>query len=103
MKYNQINNDLFKKNRGRFIQYLKADSIAIFNSNDEQPWNGDAVHAFKQNSDLFWLSGIDQEDTLLVIYPDCPVEEYRECLFIKRTNEAIAKWNGYKLTQSHAM
>lgn len=102
MKYTPVNNNLFIQNRERFKAHLKRNSVAIFNSNDEHPMNGDAVFYFKQNSDLYWLCGIDQEDTMLVIYPDCPVEEMRECLFIKRTNEAMIKWNGYKVTPEHA-
>ena len=102
MKYNQINSELFIQNRERFKKQLKANSIAIFNSNDEHPWNGDALHSFKQNSDLFYLSGIDQEETILVLFPDCVIEEFRECLFVKRTDEKMITWNGYKVNQKHA-
>jgi Xaa-Pro aminopeptidase len=101
-KYHTINKELFILNRANFIKHLKANSIAIFNSNDEHPWNGDAYHNFKQNSDLFDLSGVDQEDTILVIYPDCVLEEFREALFIKRTNDAMVTWNGYKLSMEQA-
>lgn len=65
-------------------------------------WNGDAAHKFKQNADLFWLSGIDQEDSYLVLFPDCPVNEYKEALFLKETNEKIAVWDGHKLTEEEA-
>ncbi len=102
MKYAQINNQLFIANREKFKSILKPNSIAIFTSNYEYVWNGDASHTFKQNSNLFWLCGIDQEDSILVIYPDCPVPEYRECLFLKQTNEHIAVWEGYKYTKDHA-
>lgn len=102
MKYEQINNSLFIQNREKFKKLLKPNSIAIFTSNYEYVWNGDASHHFKQNSNLFWLSGIDQEDTYLVIFPDCPVEEFKEVLFLKQTNETIAVWDGYKLTKEHA-
>ncbi len=102
MKYEPINNKLFIENRERFKKILKPNSIAIFTSNYEFVLNGDATHTFKQNSNLFWLCGIDQEDSILVIYPDCPVEEYRECLFLKQTSEKIAIWEGYKYTQEHA-
>ena len=102
MKYEQINNSLFKENRERFKKLLKPNSIAIFTSNYEYVWNGDASHTFKQNSNLFWLSGIDQEDSYLIIYPDCPVEEFKEALFLKQTNERIAVWEGYKFTKEHA-
>ncbi len=102
MKYDKINNELFILNRKLFNEKLKPNSIAIFNANDEHPWNGDAIHTFKQNSDLFWLSGIDQEDTILVLFPDCPVPEYREALFVKRTDEMMEIWNGHKLTHKEA-
>lgn len=101
-KYHTLNKELFILNRANFIKHLKANSIAIFNSNDEHPMNGDAYHNFKQNSDLFYLSGVDQEDTILVIYPDCVLEEFREALFIKRTSEAMVTWNGYKLSMEQA-
>lgn len=101
-KYHTLNKELFILNRANFIKHLKANSIAIFNSNDEHPMNGDAYHNFKQNSDIFYLSGVDQEDTILVIYPDCVLEEFREALFIKRTSEAMVTWNGYKLSMEQA-
>lgn len=101
-KHLPINNELFKENRKKFIGHLKPGSIAIFISNDEHPWNGDAFHYFKQNSDLYWLSGIEQEDTILVLAPDSPVEEMREALFIKKTDELMVTWNGYKLTRQQA-
>lgn len=102
MKYDRINSDLFKLNRSLFREKMKKNSVAIFLSNDEHPWNGDATHNFKQNSDLFWLSGVDQEDCILVISPDCPVPEMREALFIKRTDEMMVIWDGHKLTQQQA-
>ncbi|MCC6720676.1 MAG: aminopeptidase P N-terminal domain-containing protein [Bacteroidia bacterium] len=102
MKYNQINNKLFIENREKFKKQLKPNSIAIFTSNYEYVWNGDASHHFKQNSNLYWLCGIDQEDTFLIIFPDCAVEEFKEVLFLKQTNETIAVWDGYKFTKEHA-
>ena len=101
-KYHTLNKELFILNRANFIKHLKANSIAIFNSNDEHPMNGDAYHNFKQNSDLFYLSGVDQEDSVLIIYPDCVLEEFREALFIKRTSDAMVTWNGYKLSMDQA-
>lgn len=102
MKYERIDSGLFVKNRARFVGQMKAGSIALFNSNYEYVWNGDASHSFKQNSDLFWLSGIDQEDSILVMFPDCPVAEFREVLFLKQTNEHIAVWEGHKYTKEEA-
>ncbi len=102
MKYPQIDSKLFIENRARFIKQLKPNSIAIFNSNYEYVWNGDASHTFKQHSDMIWLSGIDQEDSILVIYPDCPIPDFREVLFLKQTNEHIAVWEGHKYTKEEA-
>ncbi len=102
MKYKPIDSKLFIENRKKFTAQLKPNSISIFHSNDEMPRNGDLTHYFRQNADLFWLSGIDQEDTMLVLYPDCPKPEFRECLFLKRTNETIAVWEGHKYTMDEA-
>jgi Xaa-Pro aminopeptidase len=101
-KYDIIPNHLFIENRKKFAAQLKPNSIALFHSNDEHPWNGDATHTFKQNSDLFWLSGVDQEECILLIAPDCVVAEYREALFIKRTSDMMIVWNGHKLTLEDA-
>jgi Xaa-Pro aminopeptidase len=102
MKYPTIDNKLFIENRKRFTALMKPGSIAIVPSNYEFSWNGDASHKFKQNSDLFWLSGIDQEDSYLMIFPDCPIPEYRECLFLKETNDRIAIWEGHKYSRAEA-
>lgn len=101
-KYDLIDKGLFIHNRKRFAENIKSGSIAIFNSNDEHPWNGDSHHTFKQNSDLYWLTGIEQEETILVIAPDSPVAEMREALFIKRTDEMMVTWNGHKLSKEQA-
>ncbi|MCF8253777.1 MAG: aminopeptidase P N-terminal domain-containing protein [Bacteroidia bacterium] len=101
-KYDMIPNALFVENRKKFIAHMKPNSIAIFHSNDEHPWNGDATHSFKQNSNLFWLTGVDQEETILVLAPDCPIPEYREALFIKRASETMVIWNGHKLLPNEA-
>lgn len=81
---------------------MLPNSIAIFRSNYEYVRNGDATLDFKQHSDLFWLTGIDQEDSILVLYPDCPEAAFRECLFLKQTNEHIAIWEGHKYTKEEA-
>lgn len=81
---------------------MKPNSIAVFQSNDEMPFNADQFHPFKQNSDLFYLSGIDQEETILLIYPDSPIPKYREVLFLKKTNAYIAVWEGHKYTEEEA-
>lgn len=81
---------------------MRPNSIAIFHSNDEMPTNADQFHPFKQNSDIFYLSGIDQEETILLLYPDCPNPKYREALFLKKTSAYIAIWEGHKYTEEEA-
>ncbi|RZL55776.1 MAG: aminopeptidase P family protein [Pedobacter sp.] len=102
MKYKQINNLLFIKNRSNFINRLKTNAIAIFQSNDEFPRSGDQNFPFKQNADLFYLSGIDQEQSILLLYPDCPNPLYREVLFLRQTNDHIKVWEGHKYTKEQA-
>ncbi len=102
MKYQPINNQLFIQNRKNFTDALKPKSLAIFNSNDIMPTNADGTMGFRQNADLFYLSGIDQEESILVLFPDCPDPKHREILFIRETSEHIAIWEGYKYTIEHA-
>jgi len=102
MRYLAINNELFAQNRQRFVQQLKPNSIAVFNSNDVMPTSADGIHPFVQQSDLFYLSGIDQEESTLVICPDAKEEKHREILFLKETNEKIAIWEGQKYTKEEA-
>lgn len=97
MKYAPLNPELFIENRKRFTKQLKPGSIAIFNSNDELPTNADQLYYFKQNSDLFWLSGIEQEDSMLILFPDNPDVLYREVLVLVRPNELKEKWDGKRL------
>jgi len=97
MKYLPLNKQIFIDNRKRFIKEMKPNSIAIFVSNDEWPSNGDALHAFKQNTDLYWLSGIEQEDSMVVLFPNCPDPKYREVLVLVRPNELKEKWDGKRL------
>src|SRR5437868_5803431 len=80
MKYLPLDPNLFINNRKRFVSQLLPNSIAVFVSNDEWPANGDALHPFKQNSDLFWLSGINQEDSMVILFPDNPDPKFREVL-----------------------
>ncbi|MBA2249305.1 MAG: aminopeptidase P N-terminal domain-containing protein [Chitinophagaceae bacterium] len=98
MKYLPLNPEIFIQNRKRFTEKMEKNSIAIFNSNDELPANGDSLHPFKQNADLFWLTGIEQEDTMLVIFPDNPDTKYREVLVLVRPNALKEKWDGHRLT-----
>lgn len=102
MKYDQIKKDLFIANRAKFIKQLKPNSLALFVSNDILPTNADGSFGFVQNSDLFYLSGIDQEDTVLMIFPDVKDGKHKEVLFIKETSELIAVWEGAKLTKEQA-
>jgi len=101
-RYSKIPNQLFIQNRNNFKEYLKPNSIAIFFSNDIMPTNADGAMGFKQNSDLFYLSGIDQEESILVIFPDAKDEKHKEILFLRETNETIAIWEGEKLTKEQA-
>ncbi len=102
MKYLPLNPEIFVQNRKRFIAAMDKNAIAIFNSNDELPMNGDALHKFKQNSDLFWLTGIEQEDTMLVLFPGNPDPKYREVLVLVRPNELKEKWDGHRLRAAEA-
>lgn len=102
MKYPTIDQSLFILNRKKFTNNLKNNSIAIFNASDEFPRSGDQNFIFKQNPDLFYLSGIDQEQTILLLYPDCPNPLYREVLFLRQTNDYIKVWEGYKYTKEQA-
>jgi Xaa-Pro aminopeptidase len=102
MKHVPIDPQLFINNRKRFVAELKPNSIAIFNSNDEVPSNGDALYPFKQNSDLYWLTGIEQEDTMLVLFPGNPDEKYREVLVLVRPNDKLEKWIGKRLRKEQA-
>lgn len=94
MHSENINPQIFMDNRKRFTSKMEKNSIAIFNSNDEIPSNGDALYTFKQNTDLYWLTGIRQEDTMLILFPDHPEKKYRETLVLVRPNELKEKWDG---------
>lgn len=102
MKYLPLNPDIFVKNRERFLNEMQKNSIAVFISNDEVPVNGDAIYPFKQNSDLFWLSGITQEDSMVILFPDNPDPKYREVLVLVRPNELKEKWDGKRLRVNEA-
>ena len=92
MKYLPLNPDIFIQNRKRFIDKMDRNSIAIFNSNDELPLNGDALYSFVQNADLYWFCGITQEDTMIILFPDNPDPKYREVLVLVRPDEMKEKW-----------
>lgn len=102
MKYHTLNPALFVQNRSRFIKKMKKNSIAIFHDHPALPENGDAQYHLKQNSEIVWLSGIVQEKTMVVLYPDNLDPMYREVLVILRPNEVLEKWEGHKLTREEA-
>ena len=90
MKYEQIDKKLFVENRKLFSVKLKENTLAIFNANDIMPTNADGTMPFRQNNDLFWLCGVDQEESVLVIFPNHSDNNMREILFLKETNKKIA-------------
>ncbi|RAJ14228.1 aminopeptidase P family protein [Arenibacter echinorum] len=102
MKYQQIDHNLFVKNRKKFMARMKPKSIAVFNSNDIYPIGADSTMPFEQNRDLFYLSGADQEETILLLFPDAHEKKHREVLFVRETNAHIAVWEGEKLTKEKA-
>jgi Xaa-Pro aminopeptidase len=102
MRYTAIDSQLFATNRKRFTQHLPQGALAVFNANDVLPSNADGTLKFIQNKDLFHLSGIDQEESILVLFPDAYKPEHREILFVTETNEQIARWEGAKLDKQQA-
>jgi Xaa-Pro aminopeptidase len=102
MKNLPLDPAIFVQNRKRFVSQMSPNSIAIFVSNDETPSNGDAIYRFRQNSDLYWLSGITQEDTMVILFPDNPDPKYREVLVLVRPNELKEKWDGKRLRAAEA-
>ena len=90
MKYHQIDRALFIKNRKNFMAKMRPSSLAVFNSNDIYPIGADSTMPFEQSRDILYLSGVDQEESVLIIFPDHKVQSQREILFLKETNEHIA-------------
>ena len=102
MRHAPIDPQFFIENRRRLAAQLRPNSIAVFNSSDVMPKSADGVHPFSQQTDLFYLSGIDQEESTLVLFPDAREEKHREVLFLRETSEPIALWEGKKYTQDEA-
>lgn len=102
MKYTPLPKELYIKNRQKLISKLPPKSVAVFHSNDIMPTNADGTMRFRQNNDIFYLSGIDQEESILVICPDFPNPDMREILFLRETNDHIAVWEGHKYTKEEA-
>ncbi|CAM4327716.1 aminopeptidase P family protein [Gillisia hiemivivida] len=102
MKYDLIDNSLYTKNRKNFMSKMKSKSLAVFNSNDIYPISADSTMPFQQARDIFYLSGVDQDKSILVLFPDAPNKKHREILFLTETNDHIAVWEGEKLTKEKA-
>jgi Xaa-Pro aminopeptidase len=102
MKYERINKDLYIRNRANFAAAMKTGTLAVFNSNDIYPISADGSMPFQQHRDILFLSGVDQEESILVIFPTASNERHREVLFLRETNETIAIWEGEKLTKDAA-
>lgn len=102
MKYLPIDKQLFIHNREKFTKELKSNSLAVFNSNDIVTTSADSTKPFEQHRDIFYLSGVDQEESILVLFPDSSKPAHREVLFLRETNETIAIWEGEKLTKEAA-
>lgn len=102
MRYQPISPSLFVNNRNNFQKHLQNNALAIFNANDEMPRSADQNFTFKQNSDLFYLTGIDQEHTILLLYPNCPNPLYKEVLFLRQTSDLLQVWEGQKLSKEQA-
>ncbi|WP_375446667.1 aminopeptidase P N-terminal domain-containing protein [uncultured Fibrella sp.] len=102
MRYLPINNLLFSENRQRLAQLLPEKSMAVLNANDIMPTNADGSMPFRQNNDLFYLTGVDQEESRLVLFPQHPDPKFREVLFLRETSELIEIWEGHKLTKAEA-
>jgi Xaa-Pro aminopeptidase len=103
MKYHPIDRDLYSKNRAKFMAQMKPNSVAVFNSNDIYPVSADSTLPFSQHRDILYLSGVDQEESVLMLFPDAPYDHLKEVLFLKETNEHIAIWEGEKLTKVRAL
>ena len=102
MRHEPIGKELFISNRKRLVKGLKPGSLVVFNSNDIMPSNADGTLGYIQNSDLYYLSGIHQEESIVVVCPDFPDKKYREVLFLREPNELMEKWEGHKLTKKEA-
>ena len=102
MKYRPLSNSFYNNSRKAFMAELKPKSLAVFNSNDIYPIGADSTLPFEQHRDIFYLSGIDQEESILVLFPNAYEKKQREILFIRKTDEHIAIWEGAKLTKAQA-
>ncbi|MDR9448746.1 MAG: aminopeptidase P family protein [Psychroflexus sp.] len=102
MRYQPLSSSLFTKNREKFMTRMLPKSLAVFNANDIYPIGADSTMPFQQDRNLYYLSGVDQEESILVLFPDAADKKHREILFVRETNEHIAVWEGEKLNKSTA-
>ena len=97
MKYKPLSKSFYQNTRKSFMAEMEPNSLAIFNSNDIYPISADSVMPFEQHRDLFYLSGIDQEESIIILFPDAIDPKHKEIAFVKKTNSHIAVWEGPKL------
>ena len=102
MKYDRIDSNLYIANRKKFTERMTANTLAVFNSNDIYPISADSTMPFQQHRDILYLSGVDQEESILVLFPNASNPAHREVLFLKETSDLIAVWEGEKLTKETA-
>ena len=102
MRYIPLSSSFYRSNRARFMDAISQGGLAVFNSNDIYPISADSTMPFQQHRDIFYLSGIDQEESVLLLFPDAKNSNHREVLFVKKTNNHIAVWEGAKLSQKEA-
>ena len=102
MKYKPLSSSFYRASRESFMKHLKPKSLAVFNSNDRYPISADSTLPFEQHRDLFYLTGVDQEESILVLFPDALESKHREILFVRETNAHIAVWEGAKLSKKEA-
>lgn len=102
MRYQPLPASLYRDNRARFMQQMQGNALAVFNSNDIYPISADSTLPFAQHRDIFYLSGVDQEESILILFPDAYEAKHKEVLFLRETNDHIAVWEGAKLTKVQA-
>lgn len=102
MRYQSLPASLYRDNRARFMQQMQGNALAVFNSNDVYPISADSTLPFAQHRDIFYLSGVDQEESILILFPDAYEAKHKEILFLRETNDHIAVWEGAKLTKAQA-
>ena len=103
MRYIPLSSSFYRSNRARFMDAISQGGLAVFNSNDIYPISADSKMPFQQHRDIFYLSGIDQEESVLLLFPDAKNSNHREVLFVKKTNNHIAVWEGAKLSRKEAI